>query len=271
MRDTKPASTKRQRAVTQSNYLENTVMANILLIDDDEKLGSLLSDYFQQFELAVTHALSPSEAFKALDQSPFGLIVLDVMLPEMDGFDVCKKIRNTVSDYQSTPIIMLTARGEVTDRIVGLELGADDYLPKPFEPRELVARIHNILRRHSNPNNIATRPEKSNTNKRIRRLISTNIIVDLIKEQVQLDDHSIELTTMEFLLITLLMKNPNTAFSRDDIMNNLRGIDADLYSRAVDTLVSRLRHKLHDTQKVARFIKTVWGKGYSFIGEVDQC
>ncbi len=234
-------------------------MANILLIDDDEKLGSLLSDYFLQFELTVTHVLSPSEAFKTLELSAFGLIVLDVMLPEMDGFAVCKRIRNTVSDYQSTPIIMLTARGEVTDRIVGLELGADDYLPKPFEPRELVARIHNILRRHSN------------TDKKNRQLISSNIHVDLIKEQVQLDGHPIELTTMEFLLLTLLMKNPNTAFSRDDIMNNLRGIDADLYSRAVDTLVSRLRHKLHDTQKVARFIKTVWGKGYCFIGEVEQC
>jgi len=250
-------------------------MNNILLIDDDKKLGSLLSDYFQQFELSVTHALSPSEAFKALELSPFGLIVLDVMLPEMDGFAVCKNIRNTASDYQSTPIIMLTARGEVTDRIVGLELGADDYLPKPFEPRELVARIHNILRRHSNtnrnPNNVTSQLKNTNVNKKVRRLISSNIDVDLIKEQVQLDNHSIELTTMEFLLLTLLMKNPNTAFSRDDIMNNLRGIDANLYSRAVDTLVSRLRHKLHDTQKVARFIKTVWGKGYSFIGEVEQC
>lgn len=246
-------------------------MTNILLIDDDKKLGSLLSDYFQQFELTVTHALSPSEAFSTLDQSSFDFVVLDVMLPEMDGFDVCKRIRNTASNYQSTPIIMLTARGEVTDRIVGLELGADDYLPKPFEPRELVARIHNILRRHSKPNNTSTLPENTNTHKRIRQLISSNIIIDLIKEQVQLDDHPIELTTMEFLLLTLLMKNPNTAFSRDDIMNNLRGIDADLYSRAVDTLVSRLRHKLHDTQKSARFIKTVWGKGYSFIGDVEQC
>ncbi len=246
-------------------------MANILLIDDDKKLGSLLSDYFLQFELTVTHALRPSDAFKALDLSPFGLIVLDVMLPEMDGFSVCKKIRNTASNYQNTPIIMLTARGEVTDRIVGLELGADDYLPKPFEPRELVARIQNILRRHSHPNNAIALTENRNTDKRIRRLSSSNINVDLIKEQVQLDDHPIELTTMEFLLLTLLMKKPNTAFSRDDIMNDLRGIDAELYSRAVDTLVSRLRHKLHDTQKVARFIKTVWGKGYSFIGEVEQC
>mgnify|MGYP000314729791 CR=1 FL=1 len=246
-------------------------MTNILLIDDDEKLGSLLSDYFLQFELTVIHTLSPSEAFRTLENTSFNLIVLDVMLPEMDGFSVCKKIRNTVSSYQNTPIIMLTARGEVTDRIVGLELGADDYLPKPFEPRELVARIHNILRRHSNINSVPSLPEQSNSNKKIRRLISSNIDVDLIKEQVQLDNNPIELTTMEFLLLTLLMKNPNTAFSRDDIMNNLRGIDADLYSRAVDTLVSRLRHKLHDTQKVTRFIKTVWGKGYSFIGEVEQC
>lgn len=243
-------------------------MTNILLVDDDEKLGSLLSEYFQQFELEVTHSLAPSAAFNALSSHSYDLIVLDVMLPEIDGFDVCKKIRNTPSHYQNTPIIMLTARGEVTDRIIGLELGADDYLPKPFEPRELVARIHNILRRHNDKNDD---PGMPGAIKKTRQLKSSNIEIDLIKEQVLLENTLIDLTTMEFSLLILLMNKANTAFSRDEIMNSLRGIDADLYSRAVDTLVSRLRHKLGDTQKTPRFIKTVWGKGYCFIGEVEQC
>lgn len=233
-------------------------MACVLLIDDDEKLGTLLSDYFLQFELQVTHCLTPSSAFQTLKKTPFDAIVLDVMLPEMDGFEVCKRIRSVTSDYQHIPILMLTARGEVTDRIVGLEIGSDDYLPKPFEPRELVARIHNILRRKAPPTKVS-------------QLFSAGIKLDLIKEQTYLDDTPIELTTMEFSLLKLLMIQANKAHSRDDIMNSLRGIDADIYSRAVDTLVSRLRHKLNDTNKVSRFIKTVWGKGYSFIGEVTQC
>ena len=233
-------------------------MADVLLIDDDEKLGTLLSDYFLQFELHVTHCLTPSSSFQALKKEAFDAIVLDVMLPEMDGFEVCKRIRSVTSDYQHIPILMLTARGEVTDRIVGLEIGADDYLPKPFEPRELVARIHNILRRKAPP-------------LKVSQLVSTGIKLDLIKEQTYLDDMPIELTTMEFSLLKLLMSHPNKAHSRDDIMNSLRGIDADIFSRAVDTLVSRLRHKLNDTNKVSRFIKTAWGKGYSFIGDVKQC
>ncbi|OUS26721.1 hypothetical protein A9Q99_15965 [Gammaproteobacteria bacterium 45_16_T64] len=233
-------------------------MTDILLIDDDEKLGSLLGDYFEQFSLTLTHRLSPSHGFKALETGQFSALILDVMLPEMDGFEMCKHIRSTQTPYQRIPIIMLTARGEVTDRIVGLELGADDYLPKPFEPRELVARIQNIARRQAH-------------NLQAQQLNSPEIHVDLLKEQAFLEGDFIELTSMEFSLLIFLMENSNRAFTRDEIMNNLRGIDADLYSRAVDTLVSRLRHKLKDTGKLPRFIKTVWGKGYSFIGKVEQC
>ena len=120
-------------------------MHQILLIDDDQQLGPPLATYFQRFELALTHALKPSEGLALLARGGFDAAILDVMLPEMDGFELCRTIRRT-SDI---PIIMLTARGEVMDRVVGLELGADDYLPKPFEPRELVARIQTVLRRQS--------------------------------------------------------------------------------------------------------------------------
>jgi DNA-binding response OmpR family regulator len=150
---------------------------------------------------------------------------------------------------------MLTAHAEVTDRIVGLELGADDYLPKPFEPRELVARIHNILRR-------------SGDDGAMREIRPVNgIEVDPARREVKLDDAVLDLTTMEYELLVLFMQYPNKTFTRDELMNRLRGIDAELFSRAVDTLVSRLRHKLGDTSKTPRFIKTVWGRGYTFIGE----
>jgi len=119
-------------------------MHKILLIDDDDRLAELLSLYFQRYDLELDSALRPSEGFKCLEQNHYDLVILDIMLPEMDGFEVCKLIRKD----SSIPIIMLTARGEVMDRVVGLELGADDYLPKPFEPRELVARIQSIINVH---------------------------------------------------------------------------------------------------------------------------
>jgi len=149
---------------------------------------------------------------------------------------------------------MLTARGEVTDRIVGLELGADDYLPKPFEPRELVARIQNVLRRSDG------RPDER-TEFRFQELV-----MNTGRRTAELAGEPLELTTMEFQLLALLATNPGRTFTRDEILNELRGIDAQLFSRSVDILVSRLRQKLKDTAKQPRFIKTVWGTGYTFVG-----
>jgi len=150
---------------------------------------------------------------------------------------------------------MLTARGEVTDRIVGLEIGADDYLPKPFEPRELVARIQNVLRR------AASEDVDS------EELKFKNLMLNTERRTVELDGSPLELTTMEFELLALFARNAGKAMSRDKILNGLRGIDAQIFSRSVDILVSRLRQKLNDTAKQPRFIKTVWGKGYTFVGE----
>ncbi|HLT63931.1 MAG TPA: response regulator transcription factor, partial [Pseudohongiella sp.] len=140
----------------------------------------------------------------------------------------------------------------------GLELGADDYLPKPFEPRELVARITNILRRAGDDNRVVSDLPRIE-----------GLDVDTARRTVHLDGNLIELTTMEYELLVLFMQSPNKTFTRDELMNRLRGIDAELFSRAVDTLVSRLRHKLNDTSKTPRFIKTVWGRGYTFVGQLQ--
>jgi OmpR family response regulator RpaB len=165
------------------------------------------------------------------------------MLPQIDGFETCKRIRK-ISDI---PIIMLTARGEVTDRVVGLELGADDYLPKPFEPRELVARIHNVLKRHRvTPAEVLQWGE---------------LRLDLERKQLLRNDKPVALTAAEFGLLSLLVKAKGGILTRDEIMHELHGIDADVYSRAIDVLVSRLRQKLQRPE----LIQTLRGQGYQFV------
>ncbi|MBL4821647.1 MAG: response regulator transcription factor [Gammaproteobacteria bacterium] len=230
-------------------------MKQILIIDDDEKLGQLLTQYLERYDMSVHVAHTPSRGFEQLKRLKPDLLILDVMLPEKDGFEVCREIRAKSSIYGQLPILMLTAHAEVTDRIVGLELGADDYLPKPFEPRELVARIHNILRRTSDDGDRGAEVKPIN-----------GLEIDVSRREAKLDGELLELTTMEYELLLLFMQSPNRTFTRDELMNRLRGIDAELFSRAVDTLVSRLRHKLKDTSKTPRFIKTVWGRGYTFVG-----
>ncbi|MFQ5609237.1 MAG: response regulator transcription factor [Gammaproteobacteria bacterium] len=226
-------------------------MPKILLIDDDEKLSGLLGNYFERFDLELVSATLPSVGLDKLKAEDPDLVILDVMLPEQDGFEVCRKIRKT----SAVPIIMLTARGEVTDRIVGLEIGADDYLPKPFEPRELVARIQNVLRRSG---------QRAESDGELRY---KDLEINTERRTVELEGETLDLTTMEYQLLALFAANPGRTYSRDEILNELRGIDAQIFSRSVDILVSRLRQKLNDTAKPPRFIKTVWGTGYTFVGE----
>lgn len=228
-------------------------MPRILLIDDDEKLGELLGAYFRRFDLDLVAASHPVLGLQKLVAEKPDLVILDVMLPDQDGFQVCREIRRT----SSVPIIMLTARGDVTDRVVGLELGADDYMPKPFEPRELVARVQNVLRR------TGTREEPQQPD----GLRYKDLDINLERRTVDLDGQPLDLTTMEYQLLVLFARNPGRTYTRDEILNELRGIDAQLFSRSVDILVSRLRQKLKDTTRQPRFIKTVWGTGYTFVGE----
>ncbi len=220
-------------------------MTRILLIDDDERLHPPLAEYFHRFDLELVGVTLPSAGLARLARGDIDLVILDVMLPEQDGFSVCREIRRT----SAIPIIMLTARGEVMDRVVGLELGADDYLPKPFEPRELVARVQNILRRSTGGVWAGT------------SLVFPDLVIDPELHEVQVAGKPVNLTTMEYQLLVLLASAPGRSFSRDEILNRLKGIDAELYTRSVDILISRLRQKL----KPLEYIKTVWGAGYSFV------
>ena len=223
-------------------------MHPVLLIDDDGKLGEVLTEYCAQFSIAIDPALTPSAGLAKLSQHSFDAVILDVMLPEMNGFDVCREIRKT-SDI---PIIMLTARGDVTDRVVGFEIGADDYLPKPFDPRELVARLLSNIKRH-----LASGKTIQNTPTVMQY---EGLSIHPIEREVRIADKAIELTTKEYDLLLLLAEQPSKAFNRDEILQELRGADNELFSRSVDILVSRLRAKL----KPITAIKTVHGAGYTF-------
>ena len=222
-------------------------MARILLIDDDTDLGPPLAAYFRRFGLELVQAFAPSEGLGLLRAGGFDAAILDVMLPEMDGFELCRTIRRE----SELPIVMLTARGDVMDRVVGLELGADDYLPKPFEPRELVARLQTVLRR------MRTTPSSPAALEGPLRFVGLE--VDPVTRTAKRQGETLELTSTEFDLLLLLARAPAQVHSRDDILATLRGHEADLYTRAVDIVVSRLRKKLEPLD----CIRTVRHAGYA--------
>lgn len=244
-------------------------MKNILIIDDDEKLGQLLTQFLERHDMKAHVALNPARGFELLAQIRPDLLILDVMLPEQDGFEICKQIRADTKSYGHLPILMLTAYADVHHRIDGLEMGADDYLPKPFEPRELVARIQNILRRSRD------KSSSGDEQSAVASAAATAILkVDRSRREVTLEGEELDLTTMEYELLILFMQNPKQPFTRDEITSRVRGIDTELNahladnpSRPVDTLINRLRQKLRESPKTPRFIKTVRGHGYTFIGE----
>ncbi len=225
-------------------------MTKVLLIDDDRKHSDLLQAYFKRFGINLVCAYEAEEGFRKLNREDPDLLLLDVMLPGKDGFEICREVRKK----SSIPIIMLTARGDVIDRVSGLELGADDYVPKPFEPRELVARVQAILRR----SDLAA----SDTG----RIEFDGLTIDVDTRSVEVDGDPVDLTSMEFELLLILARRPGKKLSRDDILSELRGIDAAILTRSVDIMVSRLRNKINDSIKPPRFIQTIWGRGYSFIG-----
>jgi two-component system, OmpR family, response regulator len=253
-------------------------MPRILLIDDDQELGPPLALYFQRFGLALEHAFAPSDGLGRLRAGGVDAAILDVMLPEMDGFELCRTIRRE----SDVPIIMLTARGDVMDRVVGLELGADDYVPKPFEPRELVARVQTVLRRRVSPPSVAATATAATSSVAVpvamvaagagmggdgaegavpgRPVLAFDgLRIYPLQRRVERLGQVVELTGTEFELLHLLATDPGRVVSRDDILNQLRGHEADLYTRAVDILVSRLRKKLEPLDA----IKTLRNAGYA--------
>ncbi len=235
-------------------------MHRILLIDDDELLAPPLAAYLRRFDFDLHAALRPSQGLALLAggaapgaDSGFEALILDVMLPEMDGFELCRRIRQAPLPGSAIPVLMLTARGELSDRVVGLELGADDYLAKPFEPRELAARLQSLLRR------ARPAPAPAAAAHPPALLQFDGLAIDTLRRQVHRHGEPVDLTGTEFELLLLLAREPQRMFSRDEILNRLRGRDADLYTRAVDLLVSRLRRK----PAPLACIKTLRNAGYA--------
>ncbi len=225
--------------------------SRLMIIDDDVNLNELLENYLADFGFRIDSTTAPEKGLSKLTSDCYDLVVLDVMMPEMDGFEVLKKIR----EKSKIPVIMLTARGEVMDRVLGLELGADDYLPKPFEPRELVARIRSILKRSG---------QKETED---RKEIVTNSGLKLVpdRKEAKLNTKTLELTTMEYDMLELLVKKKGRILSRDFLMESLKGYEWEVFDRSIDVAISRLRAKLGDDPGNPRFIKTVRGAGYMFL------
>ncbi len=228
-------------------------MKTVLILDDDRKLGRLLTDYLEKFGFKVVAVAHPDEAIRFMRREIPDMVILDVMLPGRDGFEMCKEIRR---DF-TVPIIMLTARGEVADRVLGLELGADDYLPKPFEPRELVARIQTVLRR----GNGSEPPD---------RLKHGRLELDFRRKEALLAGKSIDLTAMEFEVLVLFARSPGKVMDRDHILDRTKGLEWEPYNRSIDVLISRLRQKLSDDPRHPAFLKTVRGSGYMYIGDEES-
>lgn len=225
----------------------------ILFIDDDSEWTERVQSFLPRFGFQVLVAPRPEEALTIIKQGSVAFVVLDLMVPGQIGVQVCKQIR-AVNDV---PILIATERADTTDRIVGLEMGADDFVGKPLDPRELVARIQAILRR---PKFIEKR----------RTLRFDNLDIFLKERRAKLDGKDLELTTMEFEILALLANKPGEAFNRDQIMDHLRGAEYECFSRTIDVILSRLRNKLKDNPKSPRFIKTLWGTGYTFIGPASD-
>jgi len=232
----------------------------VLLVDDDTELGELVREYLAREGFVLEVEADGTRAVDRATSSDYQLIVLDVMLPGVSGFDILRHLRAA----SRVPVLMLTARGDDVDRIVGLELGADDYLSKPFNPRELVARINAVLRRRAAPlppGAPAVEPEKVSFG---------NMTVNLATRTLERDGQSMSLTTGEFALLKVLVTNPRTPLSRDKLMELARGREYEVFDRSIDVQVSRLRKLVEKDPANPAYIQTVWGFGYVFVPDGRQ-
>ena len=218
---------------------------NVLLIEDDASMNDLIVDYLKDFNLSCTPYLHPKDAIEELSKNNnFDIVILDLMLPDMDGFDVFKKIKSIVN----IPIIISSARGDIGNKIHGFELGAEDYLAKPYEPRELVLRIEHILKKIT-----------------IDKIEIGDFIIDKKSKEVIVDDFSVDLTKIEFEIFMFLVQRSNKISSREDILENT-SLESDTKNRTIDMHISNIRYKIGDDSKSPKYIKSVWGVGYKFIG-----
>jgi len=232
------------------------VKAKILVVDDDLRLRQLLERYLSDQGFTVKAVPDAPGMDRALERELYDLIVLDLMLPGEDGLAICRRLRGGANQVN---IIMLTAKGDEVDRIVGLEVGADDYLPKPFNPRELVARIHAVLRRRAAPpppGAPAINEDSVNFGK---------VQINLATRELVRDGVSTLLTTGEFGLLRVLLEHPRQPMSRDKLMELARGREYEVFDRAIDVQISRLRKLVEEDPGKPRYIQTVWGFGYVFV------
>ena len=228
------------------------VRGSVLVIDDDEKLAAMIRDFLQENGFSVTIAGNGAEGLSIQRKQTLDAIILDLMLPDIDGLEICRTLRS----HDNTPILMLTAKGDPMDRVIGLELGADDYLPKPFEPRELLARLRAILRRGKgdDPTDIA----------RFGRLE-----IDRDAMEARLDGRRCDLTAYQFQLLDILSRGVGRVQTRDYLMNRLQGTDFESFDRSIDVHISRIRSEIEDDPKHPRRVITVRGAGYVFARAQD--
>jgi DNA-binding response OmpR family regulator len=227
----------------------------ILIIEDDIELAELVGLHLNDMKFATVHCSSGLDGLNTALAEPFDLIVLDLMLPELDGFEICRKLRG---EQKYIPILMLTSRAEEVDRVLGLELGADDYLTKPFSIRELLARVKAIFRRVES---IAQQSSASEDNglKQIGELV-----IDMHKRKISMAGKPVELTVKEFDLLKLFSSNPGRAYSREILLSQVWGYQFDGYEHTVNSHINRLRAKIERDPANPKYIKTVWGYGYRF-------
>ncbi len=233
---------------------------HILVVDDHREIRDLLAKYLSKNGMRASVAESASSARRVMATSAIDLVVLDVMMPGEDGISLCRHIRET----EDTPTIMLTAMGEETDRIVGLEVGADDYVTKPFNPRELLARIKSVLRRaQSMPKSSVQVPQEQLRFDRWTLNVAQRELIDA-------DSVVVPLSTGEFLMLEAFLLRPNVVLSRDQLLDITRGRAPNVFDRSIDNQISRLRKKIEVDPKKPTIIKTVWGGGYQFVAKVER-
>jgi DNA-binding response OmpR family regulator len=233
---------------------------HILVVDDDARLRDLLTRYLGEQGFEVKAAGDGAQMDKLRSRQHFDLIVLDLMMPGEDGLSLCRRLRG---GGDQTPVIMLTAKGDEVDRIVGLEMGADDYLPKPFNPRELLARINAVMRRQR-----SAPPGAPQASEEVIRF--GNLEVDLAARTLKRGEEALSLTTGEFAVLKVLLQHPREPLSRDKLMTLARGREQGPYDRAIDVQVSRLRKLIEVDPAQPRYLQTVWGFGYVFVPDGNE-
>ncbi len=225
--------------------------AKILVVDDEEQIVEVVKAYLKREGYEVFTAYDGNEALKVFDKESIDFIVLDLMLPNLSGEDVCKRVRIK----SQVPILMLTAKVEEVDRINGLNIGADDYLIKPFSPKELVARVNAILRRYN----------RDSAKAEIMEFNEGDLMIDFGKMDVKKKGSKTNITRTEFEILALMVRNSGQVFSRDKLVEDILGIDFEGYDRTIDAHIKNIRHKIEDNQN--RYIRTIYGIGYKFMGD----